>query len=147
MNSYFGVSYFGGRYFGQATVSTGGITATGPAVAGRASNRRRRRYIMPDGTMLEATTDEAFEWLRLYSTPKPVPTAAPPRAAAIRMPPIVLEKRDVRFIPATDSAPDTWQAVISERFSFRVPPEIHRQAEIRANRIRADEEALMALLM
>lgn len=102
---------------------------------------------MPDGTMLEATSEEAFEWLRLYSRPKPDPKAAPPRAAAIRMPAIVLEKRDVRFIPATDSAPDTWQAVISERFSFRAPPEIHRQAEIRANRIRADDEALVALLM
>lgn len=119
--------------------------AAAPSGAGRAS-RRRRRYIMPDGTMLEATTEEAFDWLQRYSAPKPEPKSTP-RAASIRMPTIVLEKRDVRFIPATDSAPDTWQAVISERFAFRAPPEIHRQAEIRANRMRADDEALTALLM
>lgn len=148
-NSFFGAPYFGDPYFGGGS-SSQPVAAAAAAVGGGvpARHARRRRYIMPDGTMLEATTDEAIEWLRLYSRPKPGPTAAPPRAAAaIRMPPIVLEKRDVRFIPATDSAPDTWQAVISERFSFQVPPEIHRQAEIRANRIRADEEALTALLM
>lgn len=112
-----------------------------------AKAKRRRRYIMPDGSMLEATTEEAFEWLQLYATPRPETKSAPRAAATIRMPAIVLEKRDVRFIPATDSAPDTWQAVISERFTYQPPPEVTRQAEIRANRMRADEEALVTLLM
>lgn len=103
---------------------------------------------MPDGTMLEATTQEAYEWLRLYSRPASVETA-PKRSVqgAVRTPQIVLEKSDVRFIPATDAAADTWKAVISERFTFKAPAQAAGLAQERLNRIRADNEALIALLM
>lgn len=116
--------------------------------AGAPGRHRRRRYIMPDGTMLEATTQEAYEWLRRYSRPIEQPRQAKSaQPSSIRMPAIKLEKRDVRFIPAQDATADTWKAVISERFAFTGPPEATRQAQERLNRMRADEEAITVLLM
>jgi len=50
-------------------------------------------------------------------------------------------------VPAQDALPGTYKAVISERFVYRAPEEAYRQAEIIANRIRDDEEAIIALLM
>lgn len=123
--------------------------ASTPASGGGIA-RKRRRYIMPDGTMLEATTQEAYEWLRLYARPAkvPAPTAKASPQRTVLTPQVVLEKRDVRFIPATDSAPDTWKAIISERFTFQAPPDVTRQAQERLNRIRAaNNAALIALLM
>lgn len=101
---------------------------------------------MPDGTALYATTDEAFEWLRLYS--KPVEMAPQPKAERqkIVMPAIELAKRDVRFVPATDSIPGTYKAVISARFNYQPPPEATRQAQDRFNRMRADDEAIWLLM-
>lgn len=124
------------------------VIAEVPTPAGRPS--RRRHYIMPDGTRLEATTQEAFEWLRQYSTPVQPEPSGPPHSTAERsipMPQIVLTKRDVKFIPAEDAAPDTWKAVINERFIYAPPPEVTRQAQEIANRMRANEDAIIALLL
>ena len=104
---------------------------------------------MPDGTVLYATTQEAYEWLRLYSAPVDVPKPdTKPREGKQRivLPRIELERRDVRFVPATDSIPGTYKAVVSERFSYRPPPEATRQAQERINRMRADEEAILLLM-
>jgi hypothetical protein len=49
------------------------------------------------------------------------------------------------FHPATDSLPDTYQAVISERFAFK-PDATYLQAQNLLNRMRADEEALLLLM-
>lgn len=145
MPGIFNASIFNNAIFNTDSAQQAAVVVSTASPAGRA---RRRRYLMPDGTRLDATTEEAFEWLRLYSKPKPeVAIQAPPRSASIRMPAIVLEKRDVRFIPATDSLPDTWRAVISERFSYQPPPEVTRQAEIIANRMRANEEAIALLML
>lgn len=125
------------------------VQPTAPTPAG-APVRNRRRYIMPDGTILYATTQEAFEWLRQYTSAVDEPAPQPKRGTErqrIVMPRIELEKRDVRFVPATDSLPGTYKAVISERFTYKPPPEATRHAQERLNRMRADEEAIMVLLM
>jgi hypothetical protein len=127
------------------------VEEAGPTPAGAVAKRvQRRRYIMPDGTLLIATTQEAFEWLRMYTQAAPEPAKAvtgSPREPAIRAPVVELAKRDVRFVPATDSIPDTWKAVVSERFTYRPPPEVTRQAQERLNRMRADDEAILALML
>jgi hypothetical protein len=120
----------------------GGIPSRGVA---------RRRYIMPDGRMFLASTDEALQLLRMYSVPKEVAEEPKSQRQAkgqpvIRAPQITLEKRDVRFVPETDAAEGTYKALISERFVYRAPEEAYRQAEIMLNRMRDDEEALLLLL-
>lgn len=124
------------------------VQPTAPTPAG-APVRNRRRYIMPDGTLLIATTEEAYEWLRRYSraVEEPQPAAkAREQKQRIVMPRIELEKRDVRFVPATDSIPGTYKAVISERFVYQPPEEATRHAQDRLNRMRADDEAILILL-
>lgn len=114
--------------------------------AGIVRDVRRRRYIMPDGRVFIATTEEVVALLQLYAVPKEAlaQLTAPPSAA--RAPVEDLQKRDIRFVPAEDTLPGTFKAVLSERFSYRAPEEAYRQAEIIANRIRADEEALLLLI-
>lgn len=112
----------------------------------------RRRYIMPDGRMFEATTDEVVALLQLYAKPKledkPQPEPRKAKGAiSIPTPPVTLAKRDIIFLPAQDTEPDTWKVVIAERFVYAPPEEATRQAQIIANRMRADEDAIIALLM
>jgi hypothetical protein len=129
---------------GLVTGDVGGVVPAGKP----ARDVRRRYYIMPDGRMFEATTDEVLALLQLYAVPKEAIeqlSEAPKAQPVIRAPQITLRKRDVRFVPADQ--PNTYKAVISERFVYRAPPEAYGQAEILANRIRADEEAILALLM
>lgn len=123
------------------------VQPSAPTPAG-APVRNRRRYIMPDGTTLYATTQEAFEWLRQYTQAVDEPDAPRPQEKRQRivMPRIELEKRDVRFVPATDSLPGTYKAVISERFTYKPPPESARHAQERLNRMRADDEAILILM-
>jgi hypothetical protein len=120
-----------------------------PAPAGRPSRDvHRRLYIMPDGRMFKATTDEVLALLQLYAVPKETieQLTAPLQAQpVIRAPQITLQKRDVRFVPAEH--PNTYKAVISERFVYRAPPDATGHAQMALNRIRADEEAILALLM
>lgn len=135
-------------YLSNLGMGGGGVlvpsVSAGPTPAGIV---RRRRYIMPDGQVLMATTQEAVSFLQLYARPKYEAVPYGKQAASIRAPQIVLEKRDIRFLPAEDAALGTWKALISERFFYRAPPEAYRQAEILANRMRADDEAIVALLM
>lgn len=148
---YFGQRYFGGRYWGDGGTGIPPEPPVPPEVsraAGGIVRGRRRRYIMPDGTMIEATTQEAFDWLRAYSVPAPVPVVskeAPRRAFSIRAPAVVLEKSDVRFIPATDSAPDTWKAVLDNQFTFKAPDDM--TARVRAARMRQEEDEMIALFL
>jgi hypothetical protein len=137
---------FNASIFNSAIFNTGGVVSPVVVVetlqpAGRGASSpaaRRRRYIMPDGTMVYATTDEAFAMLRDFSAPISTPQPQVP---------VTLQKREVRFLPAEDAMPDTWKAVIPERFAYEPPPETRRQAEIIANRMRADEEAILALIL
>lgn len=100
---------------------------------------------MPDGKVFSATTEEAYTLLRLYSVRKEEPTPSA-KQIVIRTPQITLERKDVRFIPATDAALDTWKVVINDLFIYRAPDEVYRQAEMLANRI-SDDEEIVALLM
>lgn len=103
---------------------------------------------MPDGSVYYATTQEAYEILRRYAVPAvPEPEPKGEKRQRIVMPRIELERRDVRFMPATDAAPDTWKAVISERFVYQPPAEAALQAQNTLNRMRADEEAILVLMM
>jgi hypothetical protein len=111
-------------------------------------HQRRRRYIMPDGSVYYATTQEAYEILRRYAVPaEPEPAAKGDKRQRIVMPRIELEKRDVRFMPAADSLQGTYKAVINERFVYQPPPEAALQAQNVLNRMRSEEEALIVLLM
>lgn len=119
----------------QDTATTGG------------GRKRRHRYIMPDGRAIMATTAEAFDLLERYTVIKEAPRPAAKKTVSIKTPAIVLQKSDVRFVPAADASPDTYKAVISERFDFKPPADAYRQAEILANRLRDDDEAVIALLL
>lgn len=124
----------------------------GGEISGGIPARRRRYYIMPDGRIFEATTEEVIALLQLYARPKdsdvaPSPLRKQAKQVNIKLPQITLTKRDIRFIPAQDTAPDTWKVVIAERFIYAPPAEATRQAEIIANRMRADEEIIITLLM
>jgi len=98
----------------------------------------RRRYIMPDGRVFIATTQEVLALLQMYASPKEV-------ARSSSAPQPTLQKRDVKFVPAKKQG--AYKVVISKKFTYRAPPEAYRQAEIDANRIRDDEEAILALLL
>lgn len=130
----------------DATLVAPAAVETAPA--GKVRDIPRRRYIMPDGHVFIASTQEALALLQLYSVPKEsiAQLTAPPQAQpVIRAPQITLEKRDVRFVPADE--PNTYKALISERFVYRAPADAYGQAEAAANRIRADEEAILALML
>lgn len=134
----------------DATLCLPIVLPAGPIPAGApvGAPARRRYYVMPDGRTFFATTEEVVGLLQLYAVPKEsiAQLAEAPKAQpTIRAPQITLQKRDVRFVPA--ELPNTYKAVISERFTYNPPPESARQAEIFANRMRADEEAILALLM
>lgn len=96
---------------------------------------RRRRYIMPDGRVFLATTQEVVSLLRTYAVPA---SSAPAES---------LQKRDIRLVPAEDTLPGTYKAVLPERFTYRAPPEVYGHAETIANRMRADDEAILALIL
>lgn len=136
------------RGYGGAAAPEQAVVAPTTTPAG-APVRNRRRYIMPDGTILYATTQEAYEWLRQYTraVDEPAPAKPSERKQRIVMPRIELERRDVRFVPATDSIAGTYKAVISERFVYRPPDEATRHAQERINRMRADDEAILVLTL
>lgn len=131
-----------------ATTDTAADEAAQTPAGKPARDVRRRYYIMPDGRTFFATTDEVIGLLQLYAVPKEAiaQLTAPPQAQpVIRAPQITLQKRDVRFVPTEE--PNTYTAVISERFVYRAPADAYGQAQMALNRMRADDEEALLLLL
>lgn len=134
------LSFFDGASFGGVVPEP---EVSAPIPAGRS---KRRRYIMPDGELVQASTEEAYAMLERYTSPAEQKPQRKTGESRIVMPRIEFGKRDVRFIPATDSQPDTWKVVLSDRFIYRPDPVANLLAVEKLNRIKDDEEAIMVLL-
>jgi len=120
---------------------------TTPTPAGRPSRESRRRYILPDGTNIFATRNEAEELIRRFATEKPKNRYAPKRVTN----PAIVTDEDmvelVRFSPIKGD--DGYRVKLAPKLEWK--PEVGQYAAalaaFRRLQIEDDEEAIALLLM
>lgn len=117
-----------------------------PQAVGGGRMPRRRRYLLPDGTLVYATLGEIQELLQPFveaEETKPRPKVRK-RAREVVEPFKAESWEPVRFELVKDSAEETYKALVDLKLTRRLKAEMSRRAQELKRRI-DDEEALFLL--
>lgn len=138
-------------YAPTVSVSSDIAPQVGQTPAGSSAKRRdqrRRRIMLPDGTLIWATFDEAYDILAASTKQVEAKVSQTVRAKvsreALTKP---IERREVKWVPVQDTMAETYKVVLPQRLEFMPSGESYQIAMATLKRRMDDEEAAMLLLL
>lgn len=138
--------------YAPTVINSGDIVpSAGQTPAGSAAKRRdqrRRRIILPDGTLIWATFDEAYDILQAYTKPVEQKETQPDSKRVSRETKTrPIERREVKWVPVQDTITETYKPLLPARLEFMPSGQSYRIAMETMRRRMDDEEAAMVLLL